>query len=228
MIPAQEVSKIDARSILMNRGYLALGAALVLAAVIGLYVVLLRDDGAGAQHDPAGPKIAEVARVDHGKPGVTVTPTAPREDSRPAASGGQGTKVSEYTIGGVRVRDHRSGDRAPVDIPPAIHPPEGRKIPSQLTSGIAQRLRTVMAECAASVPAEARGAASRIEGEIQIAIKDHHATITSATYQARDVDGEAQGAIKRCMEQKSVGVATPSGDEADVEGYAITLSFRLP
>lgn len=228
MIPCPEGTKIDARSNLMNRGYLALGAALVLAAVIGLYVVLHGEDGAGAPHDPAGPKIAEAARGDHGKPGVTVTPIAPREDSRPAASDGPGARVSEYTIGGVRVRDHRSGDHAPLDIPPAIHPPEGRKIPSQLTSDISQRLRTVLAECAAGVLPEARGAASRVEGEIQIAITDHHATITSATYQARDVDGEAQASIKRCMEQKSVGVATPSGDEPDVEGYAIALSLRLP
>jgi hypothetical protein len=30
------------------------------------------------------------------------------------------------------------------------------------------------------------------------------------------------------MEQKTVGVATPSGDEPDVQDYAITLSLRLP
>lgn len=212
----------------MNRGYLALGAGLMLAALIGLYVVLRKEDGAGAKRYPAAPKLAGIAEIDRGKPGVTVTPTAPRENSRPAVPDGSGATVSEYTIGGVRVRDHRSGDHAPLDIPPAIHPPEGRKIPSQLTSDLAQRLRTVMTECAPTVPPQARGQASRIEGEILIAIKDHQATVTSATYQARDVVGEAQGSIKQCMEQKSVGVAAPSGDEPDVEGYAITLSLRLP
>jgi hypothetical protein len=214
----------------MNRGYLALGAAVVLAAVLGLYVALSKDQDTAAKRDPDGDK-----------PGVTVTRTAPNEIHRPEmpagsvspasgtvseSSGGSGT--SEYTIGGVRVRDHRSGEHAPLDIPPAIHPPGGRKIPSQLTSDIAQRLRGVVTECASSVPLDARGAAPRLEGEILIAIKDHQATITSATYQARDVTGQVQASIKQCMEQKSVGVATPSGDEPDVEGYAITLSLRLP
>ncbi|HEX2685698.1 MAG TPA: hypothetical protein VHN14_03730 [Kofleriaceae bacterium] len=155
-------------------------------------------------------------------------PIAPSEHARPVVPSGTEAAASESPSGNVRIRDHRSGEPALVDIPPPIHPPEGRKIPSHLTSDLAQRLRTITTECAASVPSDARGATPRLEGEVLIAIKNHQATITGATYQARDVAGEAQGSIKQCMEQKSVGVATPSGDEPDVEGYAITLSFRLP
>jgi hypothetical protein len=47
-------------------------------------------------------------------------------------------------------------------------------------------------------------------------------------FQVRDVAGGSTGPVKECMEQKTVGVATPSGDEPDVQGYAITLSLRLP
>jgi hypothetical protein len=78
------------------------------------------------------------------------------------------------------------------------------------------------------VPPEARGATSRLEGQVLIAIKNQQATVTGATYQARDVASAAQGPIKQCMEQKSVGVTTPSGEEPDVEGYGIVLSLRLP
>jgi hypothetical protein len=214
----------------MNRRYLALGAAIVVVAVIGLYVVSRRSDPGGdtAKHDDLiRPKNPE---VDPGQPKIKVTQTPPgtnRTDPRPDPSGA-GSAVSDYMVGGVRIRDHRSGDHAPVDIPPAIHPPQGRKIPSQLTSDIAQKLRAVTTACTASMPVEGRGAQARLDGEIKIAIKNHQAEVTSATFQLRDVAGGADSPVKQCMEQKSVGVTTPAGDEPDVEGYSISLSLRVP
>jgi hypothetical protein len=130
-------------------------------------------------------------------------------------------------IGGVHVRDHRSGDHTPVDLPPAIHAPHGRKIPSQLTHDLTQRLRAVVNECAARIPAGARGARAGIDGEITIAIKDQQATVTAGTFQLRDI-AASDGSVKDCIEQKAVGVAVASGDEPDVENYGITLSLRLP
>jgi hypothetical protein len=212
----------------MNRGYLALGAAVVLVAVIGLVLVLRSGDDGAAKPDPEGPKFSETKL---GKPSAQVThaPSVPESGaSRPAELAGSGTAVSEYTVGGVRVRDHRSGNHAPLDVPPAIHPPEGRKISSQLTADLAQKLRVVTEACTSSLPPQARGAKPRLDGEILIAIKDQQATVTSATFQARDVAGASEGPIKQCMEQKTVGVATPSGDEPDLQGYAITLSLRIP
>ena len=85
-----------------------------------------------------------------------------------------------------------------------------------------------MIECAAGLAPEARGSEARLEGEVIIAIKDHQATVTSSSFQLRDVAPGAQDLVKQCMQQKSVGVATSSGEEPDVEGYPITLSFRLP
>ena len=84
-----------------------------------------------------------------------------------------------------------------------------------------------MTECAMSLPPDARGAEPRLDGTIEIAIKDRRATITSASVQLRDVSASAAASVKRCIEEKSVGVATSAGEEADVAGYAITLSFRL-
>jgi hypothetical protein len=134
----------------------------------------------------------------------------------------------EYAVGGVRIRDHRRGSHPPVDVPPAVHPPQGRKIASQLTSDLAQKLRAVMAGCSTDVPAEARGATPRVEGEIKIAIKEKQATITSATFQPRDITGNAVDAIRQCLHGKAIGMTTPSGDEPDLESYAITLSLRVP
>jgi hypothetical protein len=206
----------------MNRGYLVLGAAAVLAAIIGLYVALGQSDDAAGQRTPGDPKIAEAGR------GRDVGGTRPGDHARPSLPPGAGSAAREYVSGEVRVRDHRSADHAAVDVPPAIHPPEGRKIPSQLTSDLAQHLRGVMADCAASVPPGALGASPRLEGEVLMSIKNHQATVTGATFQLRDAAAASQDAVKQCMEQKSVGVATPSGDEADVEGYAINLSFHFP
>jgi hypothetical protein len=208
----------------MNRGYLAFGAAAVLAAILGLYAVMSKGGGP-ATPSPADPRNMTEARPD--TPGIVVSRPPARPGARPAVPSGSAAS-SDYTVGNVRIRDHRSGEHPQVDVPPAIHPPEGRKIPSQLTSDIAQRLRALTSACGASVPPEARGAAPRLDGEIQIAIKNQQATVTSAIFQARDVAAASQDAVKQCMEQKAIGVGAPSGDEPDVEGYAITLSLRLP
>jgi hypothetical protein len=129
-------------------------------------------------------------------------------------------------VGDIRVRDHRSGEHARLDVPPAVHPPEGRKIASQLTSDIAQKVRAVMTECAARSAPAARGPTPRVDGTITIAIRDHQTTIKSAIVQLRDVTGG--DALKQCIEQGAVGIAVPAGDEPDVDGYAIALSLRLP
>jgi hypothetical protein len=204
----------------MNRGYLVLGAAVVLAGAIGLYVALGTGEDAAVKQNPGDPNIAE---IEHGRRDARTSPHPDRaQPSLPA-----GTGAHEYMVGDVRVRDHRSGENAPIEALPAIHPPERRKIPSQLTSDLAQRLRGVMNECAAGIPREALGASPRLEGSVLMSIKNHQATVTNAMFQLRDVAPASQDPLKQCMAQKAVGVATPSGDEPDVEGYEITLSFRL-
>jgi hypothetical protein len=210
----------------MNRGYVALGIAAVLAAVIGLYVIPGADDRTDAtvsrDRDPSR------AASDTGQNRPTVPSRAPSLPAR-ASDRAVGSGASdEYVVGGVRIRDHRSGERERVDLPPAIHPPGGRKIASELTSSVGQKVRAVVAECAASVPQDARGDRPRADGEITIAIKNQLATVTAATFQLRDVVGAVVDPVKQCLEHKTIGVATASGDEPDVASYDITMSFRLP
>jgi hypothetical protein len=214
----------------MNRGFLAIGAAVVLAALFGLLVVLRSGtDGeprATSASAKPGPKIdAKIAQADPGKPMTGAPARAPGATATPAGSGSAGR---DYMIGDVHVRDHRSGDHAPLDVPPAVHAPGGRKVPSELVYAITQKVRAVISECVANLPSEGRGDKPRVDGEIEIAIKNQLATVTEATIQLRDVVGATVESVKQCIEQKSIGVATASGDEPDVERYAITMSVRLP
>lgn len=206
----------------MNRALLALGAV-VLVALIGVYVLLRGGDDGPPKPTTPGEKITQAG------PGNRA-PAAPRSAPSAGATGeSAGSSASrEYVVDGVRIRDHRTGDHPQIDLAPPVHAPEGRRIPSELTSAIAQKLRGVVAECAAGVAADARGEKPRAEGEILIAIKNRQATVTGGTIQMRDVTGASVDAIKQCIEQKSIGVAAPSGDEPDIDRYAITLSLRLP
>ena len=212
---------------------LAIAAAIVAAAVIALWLALRSDEPAAdpsvdrARHVRA-PHVAKITQADRGNAAPDSSPSLSAEDTPPAADSlHPGRTATDYMVGGIRIRDHRSGDRTPSAVPPAIHPPGGRKIASHLTSDIAQKVRAVMTECAFSLPPDARGAEPRLDGTIEIAIKDRLATITSASVQLRDVNASAAAPVKRCIDEKSVGVATSAGEEADVAGYAIALSFRL-
>jgi hypothetical protein len=217
----------------MTRRHLVLGAGLVLAIVIVVIGISRSHDDVAQTGDMSGRRITEADSGNHrtgprsaGAP--SASPALPREGAQPAGAAGEGSATAtDYQVGDVHVRDHRAGDHPKVDVPPAFHPREGRKIPAQLTYAISQGVQRVVNACAASIPDAAKLGAPHVDGEIKIAIKASQATVTSATYQLRDLGGSLD-AVKACMEQKSVGVATSSGDEPDVENYAITLSFRLP
>jgi len=198
----------------MNRGILALGAAAVLAAAIGLYVVLRADDDGAAERtvsgsvDPA--PVQKFAETVPGKPRI------------------RSGIATEHGTGDVRVRDHRAGEHTPIAIPPRPPRPDGREIPSQLTSKLGLGIRPQLRQCAAGIPAEARGAKPRIEGEILISIKDHQATVTSATLKLRDVAEEAKADAEQCLARAALGFVAPAGDESDLDDYSITLSLTLP
>lgn len=208
----------------MNRGHLAIGAGVVVVAAFAIYVFVASREEAPAPRPGEPVAHAATRAADSGNAASgnrTVRPVAPGDApaTRPSR---------EYTVGDVRVRDHRTGDHPPLDLPPAVHRPDGRKIPSVLTHEISQRVRAVVNTCAASVPPEARGATPTADGELRLAIKEHQVIVTSATFQLRDVVGAALDPIKACIEQQAIGVSVPSGDEPDVENYSLTVSLRIP
>jgi hypothetical protein len=137
------------------------------------------------------------------------------------------TPANEYVVGDVRVRDHRAGSNAPLDIPPNVHRPNTRELPSTLTAALAQKVRGVLADCTKDLPADARGAHPRLEGQLVVGIKDHKMTVTGATMQLRDVSGDAAATTKSCIEQHSVGLETVASDQDDIDNYSIGVTFAV-
>lgn len=170
-------------------------------------------DAAPAAGSAAKPPVVAPKR----DPGTTVSESAePNPERGP---------TREYYVDGKLIRDHRPESYAPIDLPPAIHPPDGRKIQPESTSAITQAYKAVMRGCVASIPAAERtGAKPKMESTIAIAVKNKTATIIKAAVQLRDVSGAASDAAKACIEQKALAVTAPV-DEADLDSYDITTSF---
>ncbi|HEX7841273.1 MAG TPA: hypothetical protein VF469_27535 [Kofleriaceae bacterium] len=190
--------------------------------MIGLYVILRADDDAPSERT-APPSlnptsVQKFADTTPGKPGKPRIPS--------------GT-VTENRTGEVQVRDHRAPEPTPIEEPPPRQPrrprrPDGREIPSQLTSTLGLGIRPLLHPCTAGIPAEAQGPKARIEGEILISIKDHQAQITSATLSLRDVAEDARAAAEQCLARAPLGFVAPAGDESDIDDYSIALSLTLP
>lgn len=199
----------------MKRPLIA-GFGLVAVAAIALAIWLTRSDDTPAPKTPE-PAAQPVERA----PATTVTPSLP-DQARISDDAG----VTSYEIGGIPVRDHRTGSGAqvPLDLPPNIHPPDMRQIPSTLTASLTKEVRGVLAECSRLLPADARGPKPRVDGEIIISIKGGVASIDKSMMQLRDVTGDP-APMKQCMEQKTVGLTTAASDQADLTSYSIHLSL---
>jgi hypothetical protein len=112
-----------------------------------------------------------------------------------------------------------------MDLPPAIHPPDGRRIQAESTQAISRPFKAVFRECVASIPkTERTGDKPKMESTIAIAIKNRTATIIKASVQLRDVTGPNTDAAKACIEAKAIGVAS-AVQEDDIDSYDITTSY---
>jgi hypothetical protein len=192
-----------------------------------LVLVLSAEDGTPAQ---ASSPVARPAVVGaSGSSAAAPTVTATERGERPALpEPAPGQSPKDYVVGDIRVRDHRAGDSEPLDIPPNVHPAEGRALPSTLTHEIAQKVKAVVMACTASLPEDARGGRPRVEGQIEVAIKGGQMTITKSTMQLREVIGDAALTTKQCVETKSIGLANPAPDQADLDRYSINVTFAIP
>ena len=106
-------------------------------------------------------------------------------------------------------------------------PPNRRTLQPAMTKAIADRVRDVMHDCVKTVPKEARGENPRLEGTINIAIKDKQVSINKAELRIKDVTEGVADTTRQCIEQKSRAITHAAGDEADLESYDINLSFAL-
>ncbi len=208
----------------MSRKLLVGGLAVLLVVLAALWWLLKKDDAQPAARRGEGSAV--VVATD---PGATPAPQLPGGGSAPALPAGSGEQnPRDYVVGDVRIRDHRAGDNTPMDIPPNVHPAESRRIPSALVSDIAQKVRGVLAECAPQIPREARGPNPKLEGQIIVTIKDKQLSVTQSTMQLRDVFGAALEPARQCVQEKSIGLTTSAGDEADLASYSIAVTFPVP
>jgi len=124
----------------MNRNALVIGGLVLAGAVVGLWMYLRKGDDAtaSARRAPAEPT-APIVATDPPPSTPRVTPSLPGSGPEPVATGGSDSR--DYVVGGIRVRDHRSGDQQKVDIPPNVHPPEARELPSELTHIVGQKVK---------------------------------------------------------------------------------------
>src|SRR5262245_8318175 len=121
------------------RNVLVIGGLVVVAVAVGLWLVLAKDDGTA---QATSPTVATGSAVHSAPPRGAPTVTEGTPSDRPALpQAAPGENSRDYVVGDVRVRDHRDGDNKPLDIPPNVHPAEGRQIPSMLTHEIAQKVK---------------------------------------------------------------------------------------
>ena len=216
----------------MNRALFAVIAGLALVAGLVLWMVMSGDDptpaGGGGGSGGGGGRVTASTGGEPRRGGGTTTVSASERGTQRFEDRGDGEPaVREYEINGVKVRDHRTGTHAPIDLPPNTHAPGTRRIASKTTGVVSNELQKVVRACGASIPREARGEKPRLEGRVIIAIKAGQVSVTSATVQLRNIEGAAAEAAKQCVEQKSVGLSAPVADEADLDAYSISLSFAI-
>ncbi len=210
-------------------------------AVVALAVVLvwkLRQPPTTVTATPTpGATAVPVAPPSSGSstPFIAAPPVARTQD--PARSGatvgGPGSNAPvtpsvDYQVGNVQIRDHRGSNAVPIDTPPNIHRPDGRKVSTTVVSDLTAKMREVVASCAKDIPAEARGPKPRMEGAITIAIKGHQVSVSSSVLKLRDVVGAAVDPTQQCLEKGANALTYVAPDEADVESYQINLSFAVP
>ncbi|HTL37938.1 MAG TPA: hypothetical protein VL326_32625 [Kofleriaceae bacterium] len=209
----------------MRSALLIGGLVAVLGAAVGIWL-LMRGDKADAQSGSYEPHATQVTPAQPAPSAPSVTAGSSDHPALPQPAPGENPR--DYVVGDIRVRDHRAGDNAPLDIPPNVHPAEGRSLPSTLTHEVAQKVKAVMMECVANLPKDARGEHPRLEGQVMLAIKANKVTITSSTMQLRNVSGESVEPTKQCIESKTVGIENAAPDQADLDQYPFNISFAIP
>jgi len=204
----------------MRKASLA-GLAIAIAIAIAAWWWLHRGDDRTASSTASPPAAGSQAT-----PGAA--PAAPRLPDRRTASDDPDPGVRTYVSGEVEVRDHRGSGGPPRDLPPSVHAPQARQLPSSLTHAITAPLRANLLACVSGLAADARGPRPKLEGVLTVAIHDHQLAITGAALQLRDASGPTADATRDCVAQKSIGATVPAPDQDDLDNYSISVTFAIP
>jgi hypothetical protein len=214
----------------MKAALIALAGLLVVVGVAAVLLVSGTSEDSPPKPQAAGSGLAASAHTPGGSvatPTLPTSPSIPTESTPPPEGGSDVTK--EYTVGGVKVRDHRTGEHKQMDLPPNMHPANGPSLPSELTHDISQQVKNKMIQCASSMPRDIRGDKPKVDGQLQVAIKDHVLSINSIEVQVRDItDATASDALRQCVQQQAASLTAVAKDQADVADYGIGITFAIP
>jgi hypothetical protein len=209
-----------------NRTIFAIMAAVAVAAFVGLWFVVK------AEGDPEEPSVPQ--QKGSSAPGAFVGPNhgpaggKPLDPSLPTPEGSKPPENPRaYSVNGAIIQDNRTGNPEPFTPSVTPKPANARRLDPTLTKAVADRVRDVMHECVKLMPDGVRGEKPRLEGAINIAIKDKQVLINKADLFVNDVKGDAAETTRQCIVGKSKAITHAAGDEADLESYDINLSFTL-
>lgn len=208
-----------------NRTIFAVMAAVAVAAIVGLWFAI-KSDGDEVQPTvtpPKGSGSSAWVGTQHGPAGGR--PLDPSLPTPPGSKPPENPKA--YSVNGAIIQDMRSGNHEPFTPSATPKPANARRLEPTLTKAVADRVRDVMHECVKLMPDGVRGAKPRLEGSINIAIKDKKVLINKADLIVNDITGDAAETTRQCIVGKSMAITHAAGDEADLESYDINLSFTL-
>jgi len=201
----------------MSRAILAIGAVVVIGVGIALWIVV--------RSDPSPATSSAATHVVTEKPETTPAPA-------PALSEGSPKTPRMRNDGDVITHDHRTQARRSVDAeapPPKQDPPApAPDVPSRLTFDVTRGVKKAVEECGSFVPASERTGPARMRGTITVNVKSGVATIQGADLAVTGATGTAADQARQCVAQKSMGLQTAAADQADLESYAIEVSFLIP
>lgn len=210
-----------------NRAIFAIMTAFALAAIGGLWFLLKSGDepATAKPSSGAGSAATGFAGSNHGP---AQTPEAPKlTPSGQPIPDDLPPKVKEYAANGAVIRDHRSGTHETFDDNGSGAPATGgRRIDVAITKAVSDKVRDAVKECAAAAP---QGALTdgKLEGVLNIAIKDKRVAVNQASLNVRGVSGDAAEAVRACVVAKAAGITQAAENEADLPSYDITLSLAL-
>ena len=209
---------------------------LALAALVaGLAVYLLVGRGSSAARGPrvAGPRDpvapgGTAQPAGSGAPELRAPGTTPSlPGAGPAEPGAVDGGVRTYVMDdGTVVRDHRkNGGEAPVATTPI--PPEQRTLNPELSARVYQQLSPRVAECAAKVPAGARGADPFVYVNLTVEVDGDVLSTTSVVPVAHDVDDAAAGGLVSCVRDGLSTLRVDAKGEPDQQAYVLQYPIRL-
>lgn len=211
---------------------LSLLALAALVAALAIYLLV----GRGSQAAP-GPRAAgsdperpgELARPSGPSgPGPRSPATAPRDPSAGGADPAEpDAGVRTYVMDdGTVVRDHRkNGGEPPVATTPV--PPEQRTLNPELSARVYQQLAPRVADCAAKVPATARGADPFVYVNLTVEVDGGVLSTSDVVPVAHDVGDSAAGALVSCVRAGLSTLRVDAKGEPDQTSYVLQYPVRL-